>query len=186
MQKGDMLLVTDVQNDFCPGGALPIAGGDAVVPLLNHWIGKARQAGLAVYASRDWHPLGHISFQGQGGTWPPHCLQDSWGAAFHPALLLPDEAVKIAKGTRFDKDQYSVFDDTGLAVRLRQEGIRRLWVGGLAQDFCVLETVLDARKAGFAVTVLLQATRAITPEGGREALARMQAAGAEISGEGLP
>src|SRR3989304_41981 len=114
VKNGDGLLLLDVQNDFCPGGALPVAGGDAVVPILNRWIAKSCKSGMIVYASRDWHPLGHISFQEAGGDWPPHCLQDTWGAAFHPDLRLPDDAVKIIKGARFDKDQYSVFNDTGL------------------------------------------------------------------------
>ncbi len=180
MKKGDGLFVLDVQNDFCPGGALPIAGGDAVVPVLNTWLDAARQKGLSVYASRDWHPLRHISFQEEGGKWPSHCLQDSWGAAFRSDLLLPDDDVYIANGVRFYKDQYSVFDDTGLEWLLKRDGIHRLWIGGLAEDVCVLETVLDARKAGYEVHVIAAATRPISPDGGKLARDDMKKSGAVI------
>ena len=178
LRPGDALLIIDVQNDFCPGGALPIAEGDTVVPVLNRWLGAAGDKGLPVYASRDWHPRGHLSFVGHGGEWPPHCLQDTAGAAFRPDLDLPADAVMIAKGTRFDKDQYSAFDETGLAGRLRDDGVERLWVGGLAQDVCVRATVLDGCKAGFEMHVILDATRPVTPEGGEAATAQMREAGA--------
>ena len=178
--KGDGLVLVDVQVDFCPGGALPIAGGDRVVPILNEWIQAAGAKDVPIYASRDYHPIHHMSFKEQGGPWPPHCIQDTAGAKFHPALRLPDSTVIITKGVRFDQDQNSAFDQTGLAVQLRRDGIRRLIVGGLALDVCVLATVLDALKAGFSVTVIEGGTRPVTPEGGKEALARMNAAGAEI------
>jgi nicotinamidase/pyrazinamidase len=175
---GDALVLVDVQNDFCPGGALPIERGDEVVPVLNRWIAAAAARGVPVYASRDWHPMGHFSFRESGGPWPPHCLQDSPGARFHPSLSLPDSAVVVTKGVRFDQDQNSAFDQTGLAAYLRKRGIRRLFVGGLAEDVCVLATVLDARREGFEVVVIADGTRAITPEGGAAARARMRDAGA--------
>jgi nicotinamidase/pyrazinamidase len=179
-QDGDALLIVDVQNDFCPGGALPIEEGDRVVPVLNEWIDSAKKKGIPVYASRDWHPLRHISFQGEGGPWPPHCIEDTEGAAFHPALNLPDSVVKITKGVRLDQDQNSAFDQTGLEAQLKRDGVKRLWVGGLAQDVCVLATVLDAKKEGFDVKVLLDATRPVTKEGGEKAIAEMTEAGAEF------
>jgi nicotinamidase/pyrazinamidase len=179
-QPGDALLIIDVQVDFCPGGALPIAEGDKVVPVLNRWIEAAQAKNIPIYASYDWHPLGHVSFKERGGPWPPHCVQGSEGARFHPDLRLPDSVVKIAKGVRFDHDQYSAFDQTGLAVRLRQDGIRRLWVGGLAEDVCVLATVLDARKEGFAVMLISDATRPVTPQGGEEARRKMRDAGVQF------
>ncbi len=182
LKAGDALLVVDVQNDFCPGGALPIADGNAVVPVLNRWIEAARAKGLPVFASRDWHPEGHPSFQERGGPWPPHCLQDSDGAAFHPDLELPGDAVKVTKGVRFDQDQYSAFDQTGLADELRRRGVRRVWIGGLAQDVCVLASALDARSAGFEVHVIEEATRPVTLEGGAEALRRMRDAGIVVEG----
>lgn len=180
LQEGDGLLLVDVQNDFCPGGALPIAEGDRVVPVLNRWIEAARQKGVPVYASRDWHPPGHVSFDGFGGPWPSHCLEESAGARFRPDLQLPENVVKVTKGVRFDQDQNSAFDQTGFAVRLRADGVRRLWVGGLALDVCVLATVLDARREGFAVGVIRPGTRPVTPEGGRKAIEKMRAAGAMI------
>lgn len=175
---GDALLIVDVQNDFCPGGALPIEHGDAVVPVLNAWIAAAVSGGIPVYASRDWHPRGHISFHESGGPWPVHCLQDSPGARFRADLSLPQEAIVITKGVRFDHDQNSAFDETGLAGHLRAHRIRRLWIGGLAEDVCVLATVLDARAAGFDVTVIHDATRGVTREGCAQADARMREAGA--------
>lgn len=182
IQEGDGLLVVDVQNDFCPGGALPIEEGDRVVPILNRWIHAAREKGIPVYASRDFHPVRHVSFREQGGQWPPHCIEDSKGAAFRSDLTLPEDVVKITKGVRLDKDQNSAFDETGLASQLRRDGVKRLWTGGLAQDVCVLATVLDARKEGFEVLVLKEATRPVTPEEGEKALKEMEEAGARIIG----
>jgi nicotinamidase/pyrazinamidase len=177
LKPGDALLIIDVQKDFCPGGALPVEGGDAIVPVINHWIEAAVAKGVPVYASRDWHPVDHISFKDQGGPWPPHCIQDSDGATFHPDLAFPDSAVIVTKGVRFDQDQNSAFDQTGLAGQLRKTGIRRLWVAGLAEDVCVLASVLDARSEGFEVMLLQQATRPITAEGGADARRQMQDAG---------
>ncbi|MDR9467906.1 nicotinamidase [Marinospirillum sp.] len=176
----DALLVVDVQKDFCPGGALAIEGGDEVVPLLNSWIEAVTAEGLPVYFSRDWHPVNHISFEEQGGPWPPHCIQDTDGAAFHPDLQLPESAVKVTKGVRFDQDQNSAFDQTGLAEQLRKDSVRRLIVGGLAEDVCVLATVLDACKEGFEVILLQEATRPVTREGGEKARSKMRAAGAQL------
>jgi len=183
LRSGDALLLIDVQNDFCPGGALPVAEGDRVVEVLNRWLRAARECGVPVYASRDWHPLRHPSFREQGGSWPPHCLQDSPGARFHPALELPEDAVVISKGVRFDTEQDSAFNETGLASRLERDSVRRLFVGGLAQDVCVLDTVLDAREAGLAVHVIAEGTRPVDPGNGRRALEKMQKAGAVIEVE---
>lgn len=176
----DALIVVDVQNDFCPGGALAIEEGDAVVPVLNRIVGQAVEQGIPVYASRCWHPRGHISFRESGGPWPPHCLQDSAGAAFHPALSLPDDVVIVTKGVRFDQDQNSAFDQTGLADELRRRGVRRVWVGGLAEDVCVLATALDARTCKFDVVVVGDAMRPVTAAGGEDARRRMRNAGAEF------
>lgn len=180
LQKGDALLLVHVQRDFCSGGALPVPDGEQVVPVLNDWIGAAVSAGVPVYASRDWHPLGHPSFRENGGEWPPHCLQDSLGASFHPDLRIPADAVLVTSGVRFDHDQYSAFNQTGFAEKLRRDGVKRLWVGGLALDVCVQATVLDALKAGVEVTLIVAGTRALSAEGGAVALARMAAAGAAV------
>lgn len=178
LREGDALIVVDVQPDFCPGGKLAIDHGDEVIPVLNEWIVAAREAGVPVYASRDWHPAHHVSFRESGGEWPEHCVQDTPGARFHPELELPDDAVKISKGTRLDKDQYSAFDDTGLAGHLRDRGIGRLWIGGLAEDVCVRATVLDACREGFETHVIQSATRPVTVEGGETARRKMEEAGA--------
>lgn len=180
LQQGDGLLIVDVQKNFCPGGALPIEGGDRIIPVMNPWIEAAKKKGLPIYASRDWHPVRHVSFSEQGGKWPPHCIQDSEGAGFPPALNLPEGVIKVTKGVRFDRDQNSAFDETGLAEQMKREGVKRLWVGGLAQDVCVLATVLDALKEGLEVFVLLKGTRPVNPEGGKEALKKMKEAGAKI------
>jgi nicotinamidase/pyrazinamidase len=181
LERGDALVIVDVQNDFCPGGALPIEAGDRVVPVLNRWIAAATGAAVPIYASRDWHPAGHVSFRDSGGPWPAHCLQDSDGARFRADLRLPPDTVKVTKGVRFDRDQNSAFDETGLSAHLQGRGIRRLWVGGLAQDVCVLATVLDARAAGFEVIVIRDATRGVGPEGCAAADERMRAAGARFT-----
>jgi nicotinamidase/pyrazinamidase len=183
LRHGDGLLVVDVQNDFCPGGALPISEGDRVVPVLNRWIAAAAERGIPIYASRDWHPQGHPSFRSEGGEWPPHCLQDTEGAAYHPDLRLPEQSVRVTKGTRFDQDQYSAFDQTGLHVRLQRDGIRRLWVGGLAQDVCVCATVLDARQLGYDVNLIPSGSLPVTREGGTDALRKMREQGVGLTEE---
>ena len=179
-KTGDLVLIVDVQKDFCPGGALPIDGGDEIVPRVNVLIDAAQQAGVPVYLSRDWHPKHHISFQESGGQWPPHCLQDRDGARFHPDLLVPHDAVIVTKGTRFDQDQNSAFDQTGLADWLKRQGTTRIYVAGLALDVCVLATALDGLAAGFEVCLLQNSTRPVTPQGGEEALAKMDRAGIHI------
>lgn len=180
IKKGDALLIVDVQNDFCPGGALAIPKGDRVVPELNQWIKFAVAKDAPVFASRDWHPKNHISFKDQGGDWPPHCIQDTPGALFHPDLELPESTIVISKGVRFDKDQNSAFDDTGLGYQLKKKGITRLLVGGLALDVCVKKTVLDAIKEGFSVYLIRNATEPITKEDGDKALARINEAEGKI------
>lgn len=179
LKAGDALILVDVQADFCPGGALPVAEGDTVIGVLNDWAAAAGRNNLPVYASRDLHPADHTSFAPEG-PWAPHCIQDTPGAAFHRQLRLPPGTVKIAKGTRLDRDQHSAFDETGLAMHLRQNGVQRLWVGGLALDVCVLATVLDARAEGFETHVIVQGTRAIEASSGERALDRMEAAGAIV------
>ncbi len=178
LRPADALLIVDVQPDFCPSGALPIPRGDAVIPVINELIDAAVAAAIPIYASRDWHPAHHLSFRKHGGPWPPHCVQDTPGAAMHPLLRLPPSAFVITKGSRLDIDQYSAFDQTGAAKHMRDRGVTRVWVAGLALDVCVKATVLDARKEGFDVNVLAAGCRPVTPEGGEQAKADMVAAGA--------
>ncbi len=181
LQDGDGVVVVDVQNDFCPGGALAVDEGDQTIPVLNEWVAAARDKGVPVYASRDWHPRDHLSFEPEGGPWPVHCVQDTEGAAFHPALKLPEDTIVVTKGTRFDQDQYSAFDQTGFAEELKRKGVKRLWVGGLAEDVCVRATALDARKHGLDVRVIRDATRAISEESRRKTEAELAEAGVELA-----
>jgi nicotinamidase/pyrazinamidase len=179
LDHADALLIVDVQNDFCPGGALPVAGGDAVVPELNRWIAQAVAGGASVLASRDWHPAGHASFRARGGPWPPHCVQGTAGADLRPDLKLPGGTLIVDKGTDPDRDNYSAFDGTGLGERLRGMGVDRVWVSGLALDYCVLATALDAVKEGFETHLVVRATRAVEVKAGDgdRAVERMRAAG---------
>jgi len=176
----DALVVVDVQRDFCPGGALPVPCGEEVVPVLNGWLEAAAKSGIPVFASRDWHPRGHLSFEEAGGRWPEHCVQDSPGADFHPDLALPDRVRYVTKGVRFDKDQNSAFDETGLETELRRLGVRRILVGGLAQDVCVRDTVMDGLRLGFDVFLIANATRPVDTSQGARVLEEMRSAGAEI------
>ncbi len=178
--KGDALLIVDVQRDFLPGGKLAVPEGDAVVPVLNRYLELADEKALPVIASRDWHPPKHCSFRDQGGSWPEHCVRDTPGAAFAQDLALPAGVEVVSKATREDAEQYSDFDGTGLADRLRAGGIKRLLIGGLATDYCILHTVRDALKAGFAVLLLRDAIRAVNvkPGDGARAEDEMRRAGA--------
>lgn len=166
MNKNDALILVDVQNDFLPGGSLAVPDGTAVIPVLNEYIRQFTSRGLGIYATRDWHPEEHCSFVQQGGPWPPHCIAGSEGAAFSQDLALPPETVVISKATRQERDAYSGFQDTDLAERCREAGQQRLFIGGLATDYCVLNTVLDALKEGFGVYLLTDAIRAVDMSAG--------------------
>lgn len=168
---GDALLIVDVQNDFLPGGSLAVPAGEQVVPVLNRALALFKDRALPVYATRDWHPANHCSFLAQGGIWPPHCIAGSEGAAFAPALALPPGAVVVSKATEAAKDAYSGFDGTSLAQQLRAARVERLFVGGLATDYCVLNTVKDALRQGFKVMLLLDAIRAVERHAGDGAAA---------------
>ncbi|MBI5491321.1 MAG: nicotinamidase [Deltaproteobacteria bacterium] len=160
------LIVVDVQNDFCEGGALPVKGGRGTVPVLNRYIDLFKAAGLPVYFTRDWHPQRTVHFKEYGGSWPPHCVQGTKGAEFHPELKVPPDAAVITKGEDPEKDSYSGFDGKDpdgreLARVLRDEGVDHIYVGGLATDYCVRQTALDGLKAGLRVTVLLDAIKGV-------------------------
>jgi nicotinamidase/pyrazinamidase len=179
LRDGDALLIVDVQNDFCPGGALPVPGGDEIIPVLNHWTAMAESQGIPVFASRDWHPEDHISFRERGGPWPKHCVQNRKGAEFHPDLRLPESVHIISKATGSDTDSYSAFGGTDLAERLRKAAARRVWIGGLALDYCVKESAMDAVRLGFEAHLIADATRPVNvrPEDGAAALKDLQDAG---------
>jgi nicotinamidase/pyrazinamidase len=182
IRNGDALLVVDLQRDFLPGGALGVAGGDEVLAVANAQIARFAAAGLPVVASRDWHPPAHCSFAAQGGTWPEHCVAGTPGAEFAPGLALPADALLVYKATHVDKDAYSAFQGTGLAGRLRELDVRRVFLVGLATDYCVLQTALDARRLGLDVVVLEDGVRAVdlSPGDGERAVDRMREAGCHI------
>lgn len=180
---GDALVVVDVQNDFLPGGSLAVPRGDEVVPVLNRCLALFSQKSLPVYASRDWHPPDHCSFRAQGGPWPPHCMADTYGAEFAANLDLPADAVIISKADTPEKDAYSAFEGTDLGLCLKAVDVRRLFVGGLATDYCVLNTVKDALALGYGVVLLADAVRAVevTPGDGEKAMMEMRTLGAHIA-----
>ena len=180
LKKGDALLIVDVQNDFLPGGSLAVQGGDNIIAPFNRYIEAAQKKGLPIFATRDWHPPNHCSFKKQGGPWPPHCIVDSKGAEFSSELSLPSSAVVIPKGIEVNKDAYSGFEGTDLDERLRSAGINRVLIGGLATDYCVLNTVKDAVKHGYKVLFLQDAIAAVNvqPEDGEKAMEEMTSLGA--------
>ena len=179
--KKRALIVVDVQNDFCPGGTLAVAHGDEVVAPLNSLIDEFLKNGEPVYESRDWHPPQTKHFTDFGGTWPVHCVQNTTGAEFHPGLRQDPRITVISKGLG-DTDCYSAFDETDLAAQLKRQGVQEVWVGGLATDYCVKNTVFDALKNGFEVKALENAMRAVdvNPGDGAKAIEEMRAAGADV------
>lgn len=185
------LLIVDVQNDFCPGGALPVPDGDRVVPVLNRYVGDAVEHGMPVYASRDWHPAVTRHFKEYGGEWPPHCVQNTEGASFHPNLQLPASTIVVSKGHQLDSPGYSALegltpDGKTLLADLSERHISHLYVGGLATDCCVKHSVLHALQAGLEVTVLGDAIAGVQPDNSVRAIAEMEEAGAEMSRGALP
>ena len=183
-QAKKALIVVDVQNDFCPGGSLAVARGDEVVSPLNKLIREFLDSDERVYKTRDWHPAKTKHFAAYGGVWPIHCVQDTHGAEFHPALANDPRITIISKGIDESADGYSGFDGTNLAQLLREENVNEVWVGGLATDYCVKHTVLDARGKGFEVKALADTMRAVNvnPDDGVKAIEEMREAGAEIVG----
>lgn len=187
MDEHSALLVVDVQVDFCPGGSLGVPGGDTIIPIINRYIIIFGRLGVPVLATRDWHPPVTTHFRQFGGIWPPHCVQNSEGSRFHPALKLPGDAIIVSKGMDPDKDDYSAFhardgEGTLLADILERKGIRHLYISGLATDYCVRQTSKDALSMGFEVTVLIDAVRGVdlTPGDSARALEEIVAAGGRL------
>jgi len=183
-EKKRALIVVDVQNDFCPGGSLAVTHGDQVVAPLNKLMKEFLDRGEPVFKTRDWHPARTNHFKAYGGNWPVHCVQGTPGAEFHPDLLDDPRITIISKGIDETADGYSGFDGTNLAQILREEEVQEVFVGGLATDYCVKHTVLDARREGFEVKALADAMRAVNvnPEDGSRAVEEMRNSGAEIVG----
>ncbi|MFQ6673426.1 MAG: nicotinamidase [Fidelibacterota bacterium] len=181
--KKRALMVVDLQNDFCPGGSLAVPEGDKIVPVVNRLVRKFAMAHLPIFATRDWHPADHCSFQKQGGPWPPHCIQGTRGAEFHPRLRLPDDAAIVSKATSPEKDAYSGFDGTDVGPQLKRAGVDHIVVCGLATDYCVKATALDALKEGFRVTVVLDGVRGVNlqPDDSDKAIDEMRDAGIVVT-----
>lgn len=182
-RPGDALIIVDVQNDFLPGGSLAVPGGDAVIAPINRYAARFSKDAHPVFATRDWHPGNHCSFKANGGPWPPHCVAGSRGAEFAAGLEIPQTAAVISKATDPGRDAYSGFEGTDLQRQLRAKGIRRVFVAGLATDYCVLATVKDALAQGFQAVVLADAVRAVdvAPGDGERALREMRARGAALA-----
>lgn len=180
LKTGDALVIVDVQNDFLPEGSLPVPKGDEVIPVINQYLALFKEKALPVFATRDWHPKDHCSFKDQGGIWPVHCVQGTPGSQFPSTLHLPDTTTVISTAWKKEAEAYSGFEGTDFAERLEASGVHRLLVGGLATDYCVLNTVKDAIKNGFEVLLLQDAIRAINvqPEDGKKAVEEMIRLGA--------
>jgi nicotinamidase/pyrazinamidase len=174
----DALLIVDVQNDFCPDGALAVPGGHEVIPVINHLL---KHRWLTV-ATMDWHPAEHCSFEPYGGPWPPHCVQETVGAELHPELDANKIQLLITKGSHPDKDAYSGFHDTELANILREKGVKRVVVCGIATDYCVRATAHDALQEGFEVLVLEDAIRGVEVNPGdcQRTIEELLQAGAQV------
>jgi nicotinamidase-related amidase len=176
------LIIVDVQKDFTPGGALAVPEGDKIIPTINKYIEEFKKAGGKIFATRDWHPENHISFKERGGPWPPHCVQNTEGAEFHPDLKLPEDVEVVSKAYEPDKEAYSGFDGTDLEERLRRYGIEKVFVCGLATDYCVKNTVLDAVSRGFETFLLTDAIKGIdvNPGDSERAIEEMKQKGAKL------
>jgi nicotinamidase/pyrazinamidase len=186
MKLKKALLAVDIQNDFCPGGALGIAAGDKIIPFVDKYIKIFSQNKLPVFISRDWHPAKTTHFKKFGGVWPRHCIQNTRGAGFHPKLKIPPEAIIISKGMNPEEDSYSAFqarDTNGQSLRdlLKNFGIEEIYIAGLATDYCVKYSAIDALKSGFRVKVLKDAIAGVNlkPADSKEALAQMKTMGAK-------
>ncbi len=178
------LVIIDVQNDFCPGGKLPVPQGDEVVDVLNSYIEIFKAKNLPIFASRDWHPQQTKHFKEFDGNWPKHCLQNTEGAEFHPNLNLPEDTIVLSKGMDPESEGYSAFEGKNKEGKnfqdlLKKKKVKKLYIGGLATDFCVKHTVLEALKRGFQVQLLTDAVRGVDPEKSEEIEKEMIEKGAE-------
>lgn len=192
LQAGDALLIVDLQNDFLPGGSLAVTDGDKIIPIVNIWIKAAQEAGIPIIASRDWHPVNHISFKTQGGPWPSHCVQNTKGAEFNSEVQLPKETIIVDKAFTADKDAYSAMEGvtdaegTPLPELLKKLKVKRIWIMGLAFDYCVHFSTLGARKLGYPAIVVLPGCRAIAKETEQQSFQEMAAAGVVLELDSSP
>jgi len=165
----DALIIVDMQNDFMPGGALPVPNALTIISAINKYIELFEKSNALIVATRDWHPPNHISFNTRGGPWPPHCIQNTWGAEFHKDLKLPRNTIVISKAFKEDKEAYSGFEDTELDNTLKSRNIKRLFIAGVATEYCVKATAEDGVKLGYQVFLLEDAIKGIdSPPGSEE------------------
>ncbi len=176
IDRNAALLIVDMQNDFMPGGVLEVRDSDKIIPIINRCIKKFNLKGAKVFATRDWHPEGHISFKERGGPWPKHCVQNTKGAELHKDLERVDEI--ISKAMDRDKEAYSGFEGTDLADRLKANNIKDVFISGVATDYCVKNTAIDAIKHGFNVYLIRDAVKGIGDE--ERAIKEMQSNGVKV------
>lgn len=188
------LIVVDVQNDFCPGGTLAVREGDRIIPVINDMVHAFQEAHRPVIFTRDHHPANHVSFIEQGGPWPEHCVQGTAGSAYHPRLYVPKNSIHFVKGFDPNQDAYSGFEgvlsddeghptDRGLAAWLKDHAVHALYITGLATDYCVRATALDARRHGFKTFLVTNAVRGVNvhPEDSEKALREIEQAGGQLT-----
>jgi len=174
----EALIVVDMQRDFMPGGTLPVPGAHKIISKVKEYIRKFKERGALIVATRDWHPPNHISFREVGGPWPRHCVQGTKGAEF--VVELPSDAVIISKATEPNKEAYSGFEGTNLAEILKEKGIKKIYICGVATEYCVKATALDAVRKGFETYLLVDAIKGIDPEKEKEVLEEMKKAGVRL------
>jgi len=187
LEPGDVLIITDMQNCFLPGGSLPVTLGDSIIGPLNHALDVFAAAGLPVIFTRDWHPPDHCSFRVRGGPWPVHCVRDTEDAAFSPRLNIPSKPIVISKAVDPDKEQYSAYfghDEAGLTMadNLRALKPSRIFIGGVATEYCVFNTVMDMLKDKYNVYVFEDGVKPVdvNPGDGQAALEKMEKRGARV------
>ena len=180
LEKNDALIVVDVQRDFIDGGALEVRGSIKIIPMINRYVEFFTSCGAKIIASRDWHPPNHSSFKPYGGPWPVHCVRDTEGAEFHPNLRLPNDAIIISKATKPEQEAYSAFQGTDLKERLKKFGIRRVFICGVATEYCVKSTALDAVSLGFETFLLLDAIKGLGEESSQKAIREMIERGVRV------
>jgi nicotinamidase/pyrazinamidase len=175
------LIIADIQNDFLTG-TLPVKGAEEIIPVINEYAKMFEKTGATVFASRDWHPPNHVSFHHQGGPWPTHCVKDTEGAQFSPDLKLPKGTIIVSKATTPSREAYSVFDETGLLEKLKAQDISRIFICGIAEDYGIVNSVLDARKLQLLAYVLIDATRGIEKKPGdiENSINAMKNSGAQL------
>lgn len=180
--QGSALIVVDMQNDFLPGGKLEVPNSDTIIPIINEYIKIFEKKGLPVVFTRDWHPENHLSFKENGGIWPKHCVQNTEGVQINKDIYIPNNSVIINKAFQSDMEAYSGFQNTDLDQKLKEMNVKNLFVCGVATDYCVLNTVLDAIKLNYKVYLLIDAIKGVdvNPNDSEEAIKKMISNGVEL------